>query len=95
MPAYLQIWTDGVEPARSLEGQPLTYAASNQYDSLGITAGDVLYIGYLEAGRLHLIGRLPVVKVINRSEAKRRFGRDIWEARRYAAARRHEADPAA
>ncbi|MFN8111877.1 MAG: hypothetical protein U0R51_01625 [Solirubrobacterales bacterium] len=54
--AYLQTWTDGGQAALEREGEQLDYAASNQYPRIGLRAGDVLHIGYLEDGFMHLIG---------------------------------------
>lgn len=84
--AYLQTWTDGGQAALEREGEQLEYAASNQYPRIGLQAGDVLYIGYLEDGSMHLIGRMTVAEVIDRSEALRRRGDDIWESEWFAVA---------
>jgi hypothetical protein len=74
MASYLQNWTGGVESARKLQeqGRPLRYAASAKYREIGLEPGDVLYITYLEDRRLHLIGRLPVGKVLSRRALVRR-----------------------
>jgi hypothetical protein len=92
MATYLQAWTGGVKAAREREGRPLELAASNQYPKVGLGAGDVLHIVYLEAGRMHSIGRLPVAEIIDRNEAVRRFSEKIWKRNFYAVARAGEGD---
>jgi hypothetical protein len=88
MSAYLQTWTDGTQAAMSRQGELLEYAASNQYARIGLRPGDSLFIGYLDDGYLHLIGRMRVAEVINQIEAIRRRGEHIWPARLYAVADR-------
>jgi hypothetical protein len=53
----------------------------------------VLYIVYLDARRMHLIGRLPVAEIIDLDEAVRRRGTDIWQAELYAVAQPGAGDP--
>ena len=86
MAEYLQTWADGGQAALERQGEQLEYAASNQYPRIGLCAGDVLYIGYLEERLLHLIGRMTVAEVINRNEARRRRGDQIWKSDWYAVA---------
>lgn len=90
--AFLQLWSGGVPSARRNEGRPLIYAASNQYPKVGLVPGDILFITYLDEGRMMLIGRLPVAEVITRGDAVRLRGTDIWDADWWAVAREQEAD---
>jgi hypothetical protein len=80
MTAFLQTWKDGAQTARSREGRPLDHAASEQYAGMGVTAGDVLYIAYLERGALHLIGRLPVAEIVDQRRAEELFDAPVWQA---------------
>lgn len=93
MRAYLQMWTQGANAARDREGEPLEHAASDQHERMGIQPGDALYIVYLEAKRLHLIGRLSVAEIIDRREATLRRGENLWEAEWWAVARPEVVDP--
>jgi hypothetical protein len=84
--AYLQTWTDGAQAALDREGELLEYAASNQYPRIGLQVGDFLYIGFLEDGYLHLIGRMRVAEIIDRACAVERRGADIWDSNWFAVA---------
>lgn len=84
MASYLQTWTEGAEGARRYVGEPLVHAASDQYDKMRVAPGDVLYIAYLDAKRLHLISRLRVDRILSRRQAEQHFGEPIWSAARHA-----------
>ena len=84
--AYLQTWTDGAQAALKRQGEVLEYAASNQYPRIGLARGDFLYIGFLEDGYLHLIGRMRVAEIIDRATALKRRGSETWDSEWFAVA---------
>lgn len=86
----MQTWTDGAQAALERQGEVLEYAASNQYPRIGLAPGDSLYIGFLEDGYLHLIGRMRVAAVIDRATAIERRGSAIWDSEWFAVADRDQ-----
>ena len=72
MTAYLQTWTDGAQAALDREGELLDTQPPTQYPRIGLQVGDFLYVGFLEDGYLHLIGRMRVAEIIDRACAVER-----------------------
>jgi 5-methylcytosine-specific restriction enzyme A len=65
---FLQYWK--VEQADRLNGKPLDQAASAQYEKIGLSKGDVLWIVTIRNHGLRLLGRLLVDDVVGQSEAE-------------------------
>jgi hypothetical protein len=67
----------------ALQGRRLlNYAASNQYTR--VSSGDTVWVVTVREGRLRLVGRVVVDRVVNRDEAVQALGTaDIWEADHY------------
>lgn len=76
---FLQYWKS--EQADIESGKPLEHAASGQYQKIGISKDDVLWIVTLRDYRLTLLGRLMVDRVVGQAEAERHFAKsDLYEA---------------
>lgn len=81
--AYLTMWSQPqVEiRRRSLRGQDkLDHTAGTQFRSRGVTPGDRIYVLATRQGRLLLLGRLHVQRVVGQHEADRHFGTHVYEA---------------
>jgi hypothetical protein len=84
---FLQYWK--VDQADSLAGKLLDQAASAQYDKVGLTKGDVLWIVSIRNHRLRLFGRLTVDVVVGQREAERILQQtNLYEAPLHAIADR-------
>lgn len=76
---YLTLWSQPqVEiERRALRGDDtLTHTANNQFRARGVTRGDRIYVVATKAGRLLLLGRLTVDRVVDQREAERILGND-------------------
>jgi 5-methylcytosine-specific restriction protein A len=58
----------------------LMHTANDQFRGVGVVPGDRVYIVGTEAGRLLLLSRLIVERVVGQSEADREFGQGTYEA---------------
>lgn len=77
MTAFTYQWTNRCRLAMlAEEGRPLGLAAGDAFVARGVAAGDRVYVVAVNAGKLHLIGRMRVARVCSRSE---------WEAANSAA----------
>ncbi|MDX6270298.1 MAG: hypothetical protein QOD28_1521 [Acidobacteriota bacterium] len=77
MKNYLCYWKHSTA-ARNI-GFPLDHAASGQFGK--IEPGDVLWVVTYEHGKLYLLGRLDVARVVSQSEAERILKEKLWKAK--------------
>jgi len=81
--AYIALWSQPqVEIQRRTlqERDTLDHTASGQFRERGISPGDRVYVVATERGRLLLLGRLTVERVIDQREAEEHFGYPVYEA---------------
>jgi 5-methylcytosine-specific restriction endonuclease McrA len=55
---------------------PLRCSGSNHYRQRGVSVGDVVYILSIHNGQLYVGGRIPVAKIVSRTQAIRLIGRE-------------------
>lgn len=84
--AFTQYWKDTPGNWDSDSGS-LYHSASNAFRKRGVQPGDKLFIVTVSQGRLYLGGVLVVDKLMGMRDAKRRLGKDIWEANDHVTAR--------
>lgn len=80
---------------RSTTGEKvLDHTAGNRFKVCRVRPGDAVYIISRDAGRLRLIGRMVVHKIVNGREAREYLGRDdLWEADDHCVAAPDDATP--
>lgn len=61
-------------------GEMIEHTANEQFRGVGVEPGDRVYIVGTEAGRLLLLSRLVVGRVVGQREADRKYGRETYEA---------------
>jgi hypothetical protein len=82
--AFTHYWTcDSWEGYR---GDLVTYTAANLFRRRGLKTGDRIYIVSNLDGRVRLGAAIDVAAVVGRAEAKKRFGREVWDASDFAIA---------
>src|SRR5437667_5175611 len=62
------------------EGEPLRHAADNQFRLRGVAVGDFVYVVTVIAGRLFLLGRIEVDRILGQEEAEAAVGATLWQA---------------
>lgn len=82
MGAFITMWTEEQLGLANLDDR-LSHTASSQFEKVGVEPGDDVYIVSTSGGRLLLVGRLAVEEVLTQAEAERRFGPNVYEARRH------------
>lgn len=65
---------------RQLEGEPLSYIASNSFLSSGIELGSYIYVVTLKGNTDWLLGRIIADEIVSYTEAKQRRGEATWNA---------------
>lgn len=66
-------------------GEPLSYASSGVFSERKVAKGDRLYVVTVKQGELYLLGCFTVDLITgNRSEARKRLGREPWEGAEHA-----------
>ncbi len=81
--AYITLWS---QPQIELErrqiygGDTLGHTANDQFRGVGVGPGDRIYIVGTDQGRLLLLARLLVERVVDQPEAERHFGHSVYEA---------------
>lgn len=75
------------------EGQSLDHTAGKLFRQRGVSVGDKVYVVNVLKGRLFLIGRLEVAKIVSKSEAERLLGTDLWDAPEHLVAKPGSATP--
>ncbi len=81
--AYITLWSrPQLELARGAVagGATLSHAANAQFRARGVAPGDRVYVVATEHGRLLLLGRLDVERVVGQTEAERHFEEQVYEA---------------
>lgn len=81
--AYITLWSQPqIEfERRQLHGNDtLGHTANNQFRGVGVAPGDRVYIVGTNQGRLLLLARLSVERVVDQDEAERHFGHAVYEA---------------
>ena len=79
MAAFTHQWTNrGRQNMLGDEGRPLALAAGTAFTSRGVAAGDTIYVVAVNAGKLHLVGRMRVAAVCPRRDWDRHPGSDLW-----------------
>lgn len=81
---FITLWSQPqIEVERRRAGRRdarLTHTANDQFRGVGVVPGDRVYIVGTEAGRLLLLSRLIVDRVVGQGAAERAFGRGTYEA---------------
>ncbi len=80
MAAFTYQWTNRCRlNMLGYEGRPLSLSAGKAFTSRGVGAGDTIYLVVVNAGKLHMVGRMRVAEVSPRREWDRRHpGSDLW-----------------
>jgi hypothetical protein len=80
---YITLWSQPqleVERRAATGGATLSHTANAQFAARGVRPGDRVYVVATERGRLLLLGRLDVERVVDQAEAERLLGPDVYEA---------------
>ena len=81
--AYITLWSQPqleVERRAGNVGATLSHTANKQVRARGVGPGDRVYVVATDHGRLLLLGRLDVERVVDQTEAERHFGEEAYEA---------------
>jgi hypothetical protein len=79
--AFITLWSQPqVEIERRGPGGMLSHSANRQFRDRGVARGDRVYVVATDAGRLLLLGRLEVERVVGQREADAYFGESVDEA---------------
>ena len=87
MTGFLQTWREGADFNRDDQGQSLEHTASDLFRKREVDHGDSIYVAHIEDGRLHLIGRLVVERLLDQRQAEAKYGRNLWTASDHAIGR--------
>ena len=58
----------------------IDHTADNSFRRRGVTPGDIVYIVSRIDGRIHLLGRLVIDKIVDQGTADAYFGQETWRA---------------
>lgn len=90
MASFTHYWAGGqcdYYYSMDVEGEPLDHTAGNLFRQRGIADGDKIYVVNVRKGKLYLIGRLRVDKIVSTTEAERLLKtKDLWEANEHVIA---------
>jgi hypothetical protein len=68
------------EARKERDGEPLGHAAGSRFSSYGIEPGDFVYIVAVLQGKLYLLGKMQVGKIVTKDEARRLLGVEPYDA---------------
>lgn len=68
------------EVRKEREGEPLCHAAGSRFSSRGIEAGDFVYVVAVHGGKLYVLGKMQVGKIVSKDEARRILGMEPYDA---------------
>ncbi len=83
---YITLWSQPqleVQRRKQWHASRLDHTANDQFERAGVEPGDRVYVVATREGRLLLIGRLMVERVVDQREAERHFGRAVYKARNH------------
>ena len=84
MPSYTHYWTNNTcdeAIALGLSGERLDHVGDSRFSQRGVQKGDNIYVVTVRKGRLFLIGRLTVEKIVHSdAEARRLLNYEPWPA---------------
>jgi hypothetical protein len=72
--------------SRTEAGQPLNHSACNQFKKRRLQHGDSVYVVSSLRGRLALVGKLVVDRIVDQATAEKLLKEALWEARDHAIA---------
>ena len=81
--AFITLWSQPqieIQRRRGKGDDALRHTANDQFRGVGVARGDRVYIVGTEAGRLVLLSRIIVERVVGQREANRELGSDTYEA---------------
>ena len=82
-----------VESHEDWVGVPLVHAAGNLFKRRGVEPGDTVFFISFHEGSLRLISRFEIARMVDRREAKREMGPDLWDADEHILAKRRTSAP--
>lgn len=68
------------EARKELEGEPLCHAAGSRFSSRGIESGDFVYVVAVHRGKLYVLGKMQVGKIVTKDEARHIVGVEPYDA---------------
>lgn len=68
------------EACKEPDGQPLGHAAGSKFSHRGIQVGDFVYVVAVHQGKLYLLGKMQVGKVVTKDEARQILGMEPYDA---------------
>jgi HNH endonuclease len=83
--SFTQYWKNSTLDWQS--DRALEHAASNQFRARGVQPGDSIFIVSVFDNIVHLGGVLHVDEIVGIREARKRFGKNVWEASDHVIAR--------
>ena len=68
------------EARKEPDGEPLCHAAGSRFSSRGIESGDFVYVVAVHRGKLYVLGKMQVGKIVTKDEAHRILGVEPYDA---------------
>lgn len=68
------------EARKEPDDEPLGHAAGSRFSSRGIKQGDFIYVVALHHGKLYVLGKMQVGKIVTKDEARRLLGEEPYDA---------------
>jgi hypothetical protein len=82
--AYITLWSQPqieIQRRSVFDDDTMSHTANDQFRDVRVGPGDRVYVVGTRKGRLLLLGRITVERVVDQDEAERHFGRPVYEGR--------------
>lgn len=80
MARYFTYGWQYAEARKEPDGEPLCHAAGSRFVSRGIESGDFVYVVAVHRGKLYVLGKMQVGKIVTKDEARQILGAEPYDA---------------